>query len=86
VNSIHPGWVNTKLSRGAPLTTEFSAKDIVETGMETGTLELNYKKNGVVIKKQTSYHIIPSCGLFPTLIEIRSGKVSLRMLDKSNKK
>jgi hypothetical protein len=38
VNSIHPGWVNTKLSReGAPLTTEFSANGIfklIETGME----------------------------------------------------
>ena len=29
VNSIHPGWVNTKLStKGAPLTTEFSANGI----------------------------------------------------------
>jgi NAD(P)-dependent dehydrogenase (short-subunit alcohol dehydrogenase family) len=41
VNSIHPGWVNTKLSReGAPLTTEFSANGIfklIETEMETGT-------------------------------------------------
>ena len=41
VNSIHPGWVNTKLSReGAPLTTEFSANGIfklIETKMETGT-------------------------------------------------
>ena len=41
VNSIHPGWVNTKLSReGAPLTTEFSANGIfklIETDMETGT-------------------------------------------------
>lgn len=40
VNSIHPGWVNTKLStEGAPLTTEFSANGIfklIETEMETG--------------------------------------------------
>jgi NAD(P)-dependent dehydrogenase (short-subunit alcohol dehydrogenase family) len=41
VNSIHPGWVQTKLStEGAPLTTEFSANGIfklLETEMETGT-------------------------------------------------
>jgi len=41
VNSIHPGWVNTKLStEGAPLTTEFSANGIfklIESEMETGT-------------------------------------------------
>jgi NAD(P)-dependent dehydrogenase (short-subunit alcohol dehydrogenase family) len=41
VNSIHPGWVQTKLStEGAPLTTEFSANGIfklIETEMETGT-------------------------------------------------
>jgi NAD(P)-dependent dehydrogenase (short-subunit alcohol dehydrogenase family) len=43
VNSIHPGWVKTKLStEGAPLTTEFSANGIfklieTETEMETGT-------------------------------------------------
>jgi NAD(P)-dependent dehydrogenase (short-subunit alcohol dehydrogenase family) len=41
VNSIHPGWVNTKLStEGAPLSTEFSAKGIfklIETEMKTGT-------------------------------------------------
>jgi len=41
VNSIHPGWVNTKLStKGAPLSTEFSANGIfklIETEMETGT-------------------------------------------------
>lgn len=41
VNSIHPGWVQTKLSTaGAPLTTEFSANGIfnlIETDMETGT-------------------------------------------------
>ena len=40
VNSIHPGWVNTKLStEGAPLSTEFSANGIfklIETEMETG--------------------------------------------------
>ena len=40
VNSIHPGWVNTKLSTdGAPLSTEFSANGIfklIETEMETG--------------------------------------------------
>jgi NAD(P)-dependent dehydrogenase (short-subunit alcohol dehydrogenase family) len=41
VNSIHPGWVQTKLStEGAPLTTEFSANGIfmlIEAEMETGT-------------------------------------------------
>ena len=41
VNSIHPGWVNTKLStKGAPLSTEFSANGIfklIETEMKTGT-------------------------------------------------
>jgi NAD(P)-dependent dehydrogenase (short-subunit alcohol dehydrogenase family) len=41
VNSIHPGWVQTKLStEGAPLTTEFSANGIfklIESEMETGT-------------------------------------------------
>ena len=41
VNSIHPGWVNTKLStKGAPLTTEFSANGIynlINSDMETGT-------------------------------------------------
>jgi NAD(P)-dependent dehydrogenase (short-subunit alcohol dehydrogenase family) len=41
VNSIHPGWVKTKLStEGAPLTTEFSANGIynlMKTKMETGT-------------------------------------------------
>ncbi|WP_310557173.1 SDR family NAD(P)-dependent oxidoreductase [Flavobacterium sp.] len=41
VNSIHPGWVKTKLStEGAPLSTEFSANGIfklIETEMETGT-------------------------------------------------
>nr|WP_309756772.1 SDR family NAD(P)-dependent oxidoreductase [Flavobacterium sp.] len=40
VNSIHPGWVNTKLSTaGAPLSTEFSANGIfklIETEMGTG--------------------------------------------------
>ena len=40
VNSIHPGWVNTKLStKGAPLSTEFSANGIfklIEIEMETG--------------------------------------------------
>lgn len=41
VNSIHPGWVQTKLStEGAPLTTEFSANGIFKlmtAEMETGT-------------------------------------------------
>lgn len=41
VNSIHPGWVKTKLSTAnAPLTTEFSANGIfklLETNMGTGT-------------------------------------------------
>ncbi len=41
VNSIHPGWVTTKLStEGAPLTTEFSANGIfklIESEMATGT-------------------------------------------------
>lgn len=41
VNSIHPGWVQTKLSTdGAPLTTEYSANGIfklIETEMGTGT-------------------------------------------------
>jgi len=41
VNSIHPGWVKTKITTdSAPLTTEFSAKGIfklIETKMETGT-------------------------------------------------
>ncbi len=41
VNSIHPGWVQTKLStEGAPLTTEFSANGLFKlmtTEMETGT-------------------------------------------------
>ena len=41
VNSIHPGWVKTKLStEGAPLSTEFSANGIfklIETEMKTGT-------------------------------------------------
>lgn len=41
VNSIHPGWVKTKITTDrAPLTSEFSAKGIfklTETEMETGT-------------------------------------------------
>jgi NAD(P)-dependent dehydrogenase (short-subunit alcohol dehydrogenase family) len=41
VNSIHPGWVDTKLSTvGAPLSTEFSANGIfklIQTEMGTGT-------------------------------------------------
>lgn len=41
VNSIHPGWVKTKLSTAnAPLTTEFSANGIfklLQTNMGTGT-------------------------------------------------
>lgn len=40
VNSIHPGWVNTKLStKGAPLSTEYSANGIfklIQTEISTG--------------------------------------------------
>jgi hypothetical protein len=53
--------------------------------METGTFgTADYKKNVVVIKNIQLPH--ESLRMVYSLIEIRCGKVSLRMLDKSNKK